>query len=110
MMNGIGDSAVLQRRVKRKQALLESNLPGIARSTGVLRRLGSRPVSPLPRNTLGVMTLKTQQVLRNDGRLGCSTMPAYRNRSNNLSICFFSLSIFTGPFHMRERRIFNIQL
>ena len=94
-MNEIGHDGVFQRRVKRTQALLESNLPGIARSTGVLRRPGPRPVSQLPGRTLGAMPRKTQRVLPYGRGLRWATTPAYRDLSNNPSICFVRLATVT---------------
>lgn len=102
MTNEIGHSGVFQRRVKRTQALVETNLPGRTRPTGVLGKLGSRPVSQLPDSTLGGMPQKTQRVQWNNERTGSAARLAESYRSNNSSICLFLPSIFSGPFQTKH--------
>lgn len=58
-MNCMYNRSVIRYRVKRTQALVETTLPGIARSTEVLRRSDGCPVSRYHGSTSGAMPPKT---------------------------------------------------
>ena len=98
MMNGLQILRVIPHRAKRTQALVETNLSGIPRSTGVLRRLEDKPASELLRSTLGAMPQKTHPGIRPKMLSGLAVISASTRTFPCLGV-LNSSSICAEPFH-----------
>jgi hypothetical protein len=96
-MNCMYNRRVIRCRVKRTQALVETTLPGIARSTEVLRRSDGCPVSRYHGSTSGAMPPKTQSGYRFVG-FGVASYPSDQYGQPEASSLLNFVSEISGPF------------